>query len=141
MKIDKLNTLITIVALTIAGHLTLVVVDKQSDLTTIIDNQKLERSILKSQIQELVYNLQLQEHEIYNKGFEAGKTQMGIAMINGDALVDYKDGYHAALSQFEKENGDSWPKGLPKPPHPADLPGLPFPGLPFPSEGLTKGNE
>ena len=34
------------------------------------------------------------------RGFEAGRTQAGIALADGKALYEYKDGYHAALTQF-----------------------------------------
>ena len=40
------------------------------------------------------------ESEQYNRGFEAGKTQAAITLMNGDSLVNYSEGYHAAVDQF-----------------------------------------
>ena len=40
----------------------------------------------------------------YRKGFEDGRSQAGIALINGRPMLDYADGYHAALAQFTEDH-------------------------------------
>jgi len=117
-----------ICVLTLMTHLIIVSFDRNSTLAGVLDTQVGANRILKSQVEELVYTLDLKESEIYNRGFEAGKTQMGLALMNGKALAGYKEGYHAALEQFSSAN--TWPSGLPE-----------LPNLPYPGDRLTKGND
>ena len=123
-----------ICVLTLMTHLLIVSFERNATVSGVLDTQIGANRILKSQVEELVYTVELRESEIYNRGFEAGKTQMGLALMNNEALAGYKEGYHAALEQFGDTAG-TWPKGLPRLPDPSELP-----NLPFPTQGLTKGD-
>ena len=62
--------------------------------------QEVENRILAAQLkdyEQLVFQLRQEE---YQKGFEAGKTQMGVSFMQGESMLGYSDGYHAAISQF-----------------------------------------
>lgn len=56
------------------------------------------------QINELTNNLHDREKLGYDRGFKAGEHRALIATINGEALYDYQDGYHAAIDQFVSDN-------------------------------------
>tara|TARA_B100000287_G_C20378693_1_gene680647 strand:+ start:254 stop:634 length:381 start_codon:yes stop_codon:yes gene_type:complete len=75
---------------------------KVSSLETIINTYELESNIQASQFHDLSQQLIQNGNSEYLKGFEAGKTQAGVAFINGDSLYNYADGYHQALSQFSE---------------------------------------
>jgi len=127
-------TVCILCVLTIMTHIVINALNRAETLELILGNQLTANRILKSQVEELVYTVDLKESEIYNKGFEAGKTQLGIALMNGKAMIGYKEGYHAALDQFSgldiptpRFNG--MPESFTRPPfpHPED-------------NKLTKGN-
>ena len=79
---------------------------KTSNLETIITTYELESNIQSSQFHDLSQQLLLNGGNEYQKGFEAGKTQAGVAFMNGDSLYNYTDGYHQAISQFYESRGN-----------------------------------
>ncbi|HBY68403.1 MAG TPA: hypothetical protein DEG69_11975 [Flavobacteriaceae bacterium] len=79
---------------------------KTSNLETIITTYELESNIQSSQFHDLSQQLLLNRSDEYQKGFEAGKTQAGVAFMNGDSLYNYTDGYHQAISQFYESRGN-----------------------------------
>mgnify|MGYP003314997708 CR=1 FL=1 len=67
----------------------------------LIKSYQVESSIKSSQILELHHKLTSVETEAYTRGYEAGKLYMGVSQMQGkDSMVDYSDGYHAAVAQF-----------------------------------------
>lgn len=73
-----------------------------ANLETLLKTYNLESNIQKAEIVDFNNQLHAVRDNSYVRGFEAGKTQAGIALANDQALYDYKEGYHAALSQFEQ---------------------------------------
>jgi hypothetical protein len=68
--------------------------------------EMLEKSYnISSNVQkDLFYELEIKNSEIekrgYIKGFEDGKTHGLISSIHDKGMLDYKQGYHAAINQF-----------------------------------------
>lgn len=75
--------------------------NKTSSLETLIKTYELESNIQQSQLVDLSQQMDHACRLEYEKGFEAGKTQSAIILMNKDTLYDYADGYHAAVNQFE----------------------------------------
>ena len=75
-------------------------IDQVDRLGSIIETYKLESQIQNAQINDFHQELQISKGVEYAKGFEDGRSQAGIAFANGRPMLDYADGYHAALSQF-----------------------------------------
>jgi len=73
---------------------------KNDDLKTIITSYELESEIQSSQIMDFSQEVTSIKSNEYRKGFEDGRSQAGIALVNGRPMLDYADGYHAALAQF-----------------------------------------
>ena len=72
-------------------------VDSANFLT---ESYRLECEIKNSQINDF-NNQRLQSAEkSYSRGFQDGRTQAGVAFSQGRPMLDYSDGYHAALTQF-----------------------------------------
>ena len=71
-----------------------------TDLNTLIETYHAETQIQKSAIMDFNNQLHSTRDSSYMRGFEAGKTQAGIALAQGDSLYGYTEGYHAAVSQF-----------------------------------------
>lgn len=69
-------------------------------LSLIIESYKLEGEIQNSQISDFHQQLLTYKSAEYNKGFENGRTQAGVAFSQGRPMLGYSDGYHAALKQF-----------------------------------------
>ena len=69
-------------------------------LHSIIQTYELESNIKNAQFLDLGQTLLSSANTEYLKGFEAGKTQAGVAFMDDRSLYDYADGYHQALSQF-----------------------------------------
>ena len=70
-----------------------------ANLETILKTYHLESEIQNSEITDFNNQLHVVRDNSYLRGFEAGKTQAGIALAQGESLYDYKEGYHAALTQ------------------------------------------
>jgi len=67
------------------------------------ESYRLECEIKNSQINDF-NNQRLQSAEkSYSRGFQDGRTQAGVAFSQGRPMLDYSDGYHAALTQFTSE--------------------------------------
>ena len=74
--------------------------NNNANLKTILEAYNLETHIQKAEIVDFNNQLHSARDNSYARGFEAGKTQAGIALANDEALYGYKEGYHAALTQF-----------------------------------------
>jgi len=74
------------------------------DLKTLITSYQLESKIQDAQILDFSQGLEVIKGNEYVKGFEEGRAQAGIAFSNGRPMLDYADGYHAALAQFTEGN-------------------------------------
>jgi len=47
------------------------------------------------------------EQSGYTRGFEAGRTQAATVLMGDESIYEYRDGYHAALSQFAPDVSES----------------------------------
>lgn len=72
-----------------------------SNLEFLISTYELESNIQNSQMVDFSQQLNMNREDSYRNGFEAGKTQAAIVLMNEDSLYNYTDGYHAATSQFD----------------------------------------
>lgn len=70
-------------------------------LQTLDKHREISAQIQSDQIFELAQKIDEVGSAKYSEGFEIGKTQALIASINKDNLLEYSEGYHAALSQFD----------------------------------------
>ena len=75
-------------------------IDQLDRLDSLLETYKLESQIQNAQISDFHQEMQRLEGVEYTKGFEDGRSQAGIAFTQGRPMLDYADGYHAALSQF-----------------------------------------
>ena len=73
---------------------------KHDNMYILIETYKARTALLSEQLNEYTYSLSNKKAEQYNMGFEAGKTQAAIVLMNKHSLYEYADGYHAALTQF-----------------------------------------
>ena len=69
-------------------------------LEFLLETYKVESRIQSAQVLDLTNTLSTMKNLEYQKGFEQGRNQMGIAFLNNKNMYDYADGYHAATSQF-----------------------------------------
>ena len=74
---------------------------KLESLELLNQQAQISSNLKDDQVIELLQKTSLISSERYNEGFEAGRTQAMIASVNGSNILEYKDGYHAALSQFD----------------------------------------
>ena len=72
---------------------------EKDSLEFLIKTYDAETQIQTSQILDLTNQMAIARDTSYSKGFEDGRTQAGIALAKGGSLYDYKEGYHAALTQ------------------------------------------
>ena len=79
-------------------------VNTSNNLETLLKTYDLETTIQKSEIVDFNNQLHAARDNSYVRGFEAGKTQAGIALAKDESLYDYKDGYHAALTHQVEES-------------------------------------
>lgn len=75
---------------------------RSHNLNTLIKTYELESNIQHSQLMDFNHQINESSRLEYQKGFEDGRTQAAIALMNDKALYNYADGYHAALSQFSE---------------------------------------
>jgi hypothetical protein len=73
---------------------------KVDDLEFLVTTYQLESNIQNSQILDFSQQLSVSRDSSYMYGFEAGRTQASIVLMNKDSLYNYSDGYHAAISQL-----------------------------------------
>jgi len=98
---SKINERIVWIAIIVLGAFMIQNQANNADnLMTILKTYDLETNIQKSEIVDFNNQLHAVRDNSYLRGFEAGKTQAGIAFVKGDSLYNYADGYHAAVSQF-----------------------------------------
>jgi hypothetical protein len=88
-----------------------------NSLSHLLKAYELEAQIQDRQLIDISSQIRTTQAEEYNKGFEHGKTQAAITLMNGKSLNGYTEGYHAAISQF----GDS-PATYPVP---SEIPSFP----------------
>jgi hypothetical protein len=75
---------------------------KNDDFKTLMTTYQLESEIQSSQIMDFSQEVSSIKSSEYQKGFEDGRSQAGIAFVNGRPMLEYADGYHAALEQFSE---------------------------------------
>ncbi len=73
---------------------------KNNKLAILLQTHQAGSEIQNSQIMDFSQEVLSIKSNEYQKGFEAGRSQAGIALVNGSPMLDYADGYHAALAQF-----------------------------------------
>ena len=78
--------------------------NNNANLQTLVSTYNAESVIQDNLINDFALQLDTAKDNSYSRGFEDGRTQAGIALANGDSLYDYKDGYHAAMSQTIEES-------------------------------------
>jgi len=88
-----------IAALVLAGFVIENHSNNNANLQALLVTYDAESKIQYGQINDFRMQLDSARDASYFKGFEEGKTQAGIALAQGGSLYDYKDGYHAALTQ------------------------------------------
>lgn len=101
MKIQEKYLLIGVAVIAIA--FTYQESQENKNLSSILKTYELECRIQDRQLVDLNSQIRVIEAEQYNRGFEAGKTQAAITLMNGDSLVNYSEGYHAAVDQFGED--------------------------------------
>jgi hypothetical protein len=79
---------------------------KVDNLQTLITTYQLESNIQDAQITDIAQQFAHAQRLEYDRGFEAGRTQAAIVLMNKGSLYNYTDGYHAATSQFGIANPD-----------------------------------
>jgi hypothetical protein len=66
-------------------------------------SKTLASDIKSDQINELSRKILHSDGADYSKGFEDGKNHAMLAIMHGDSLINYADGYHAAIDQMYSE--------------------------------------
>ena len=74
--------------------------NSNQQLKRIIDINDSECRILQSQVLDLSSQIPVIRSNEYHRGFEQGRTQLGIAFMNKETMFGYADGYHTAISQY-----------------------------------------
>lgn len=77
--------------------------NNNNNLQTLLVTYDAESKIQDAQISDFNIQLSVARDASYSNGFEAGKTQAGVALAGGGSLYNYTDGYHAAMSQVREE--------------------------------------
>jgi hypothetical protein len=77
--------------------------NNNATLKTLLQSYEVETNIQNAQINDFSTQAAVIRAESYSEGFEAGKTQAGIALARGGSLYDYTEGYHAAIGQNIEE--------------------------------------
>ena len=103
---------IWIAALVLAGFFFQNQESRMNNLQSLIMTYSMETQIQDQQISDFSQQLHSAEQAEYSKGFENGKTQAGIALVQGGTLYNYADGYHAAISQISDDVGLEVSKGM-----------------------------
>jgi hypothetical protein len=95
----------SIVAIALAVTFSYFVIDRKEWVITkqkfLLETHTTENRLLLAQLTDYEQNVFQFRQEEYRKGFEDGKTQIGVSMMQGSSMVGYSDGYHAALTQFD----------------------------------------
>jgi len=69
-------------------------------LENLNQHMKVSSDIQRDQLVEMSQNMNQLSANKHKEGFELGKTQALIATLNKENILDYSEGYHAALNQF-----------------------------------------
>ena len=69
-------------------------------LKTLGKHRDVSAQIQSNQLLELSQKMNELSSNKYQEGFEHGKTQALVASINKENILDYAEGYHAAVDQF-----------------------------------------
>jgi hypothetical protein len=72
-----------------------------NNLSHLLKAYELEAQIQDRQLIDISSQIRTTQAEEYNKGFEHGKTQAAITLMNEESLNGYTEGYHAAIDQFD----------------------------------------
>ena len=75
------------------------------DMQTLLTTYQMETRIQDQQVEDFAQQLYALDKSEYNRGFEDGKTQAAVVLMNKGSLYNYSDGYHAAISQLENAEG------------------------------------
>ena len=75
------------------------------DMQTLLTTYQMETHIQDQQVEDFAQQLYASDKSEYNRGFEDGKTQAAVVLMNKGSLYNYSDGYHAAISQLENTEG------------------------------------
>ena len=70
------------------------------NLQTLLTTYNMETQIQDQQLTDFSQQMHTSSQLEYDKGFEAGKTQAAVILMDRGSLYNYTDGYHAAISQF-----------------------------------------
>ena len=100
MKTSIQERYIWIAGVILAGFIIQGQSKKNSDLEILTTSYMLQTQIQNDQMVDFRQNLEIIKSNTYTTGFEDGRSQAGIAFTNGRPMLDYTDGYHAALEQF-----------------------------------------
>ena len=73
---------------------------QNANLSFLLKTYELEDGIQDRQLADLMGQIRVSDADGFNRGFDQGKLQTSITLMNGDSLANYADGYHAAISQF-----------------------------------------
>ena len=93
--------LVTIINLVVlSGYYLISSNNEVDDQAFLIKTFKAEHLLNESLVADLHLQINAAENASYQRGFEAGKTQTGIAFMQGESMQTYADGYHAAISQW-----------------------------------------
>ena len=83
---------------------TLNTLDKVDDLEILHSTNLTLNEIHNDQINDLMQSLNESKFDSFDRGFNEGQANAVIRFMNGQELHDYKEGYHAALSQMLTES-------------------------------------
>jgi hypothetical protein len=89
------------------GYFTVSQISQNMTQANLLEVMSVESRIQDAQINDLTQQMSQRASESYQSGYEAGKTQMGIAFLHEGTMEDYADGYHAAISQFGPVDPDN----------------------------------
>jgi len=73
---------------------------ENENLKFLLSTYNVETHIQRSQLTDVLHSQHQARAEEYNRGFENGRTQAAIGLMDKEALFDYADGYHAAIEQM-----------------------------------------
>jgi hypothetical protein len=70
------------------------------NLRALITTYDLEANIQNAQLIDFAQQMDVAKQASYGEGFEAGRTQAAVILMDGGSLYNYTEGYHAAVGQF-----------------------------------------
>lgn len=76
-----------------------------ANLEILYESNVLHGNIQSSQIEEIYSKIDEYKSSSYSQGFNDGESRAMISFLKDEPLNDYSDGYHAALSQFDLNDG------------------------------------